>query len=136
MFVTLFYAEVDPTGALTYVNAGHNPAFLVRGSGECAELGPTGPVLGFDEATEYRQARAQLEPGDFVLLYTDGVTEAVWAENTDEFYGEDRLRAFLLSRGGQAPREILQGLIDALGDFIEPTGLRDDVTMVGIKRLA
>jgi sigma-B regulation protein RsbU (phosphoserine phosphatase) len=136
MFVTLFYAEVDLTGVLTYVNAGHNPAFLVRSGGDCVELGPTGPVLGFDETTDYGEARAQLEPGDFVLLYTDGVTEAVWAENTDEFYGEDRLRAFLLDQGGQAPREILQGLIDALGDFIEPTGLRDDVTMVGIKRLA
>ncbi len=135
MFVTLFYAEVDGSGCLTYVNAGHNPAYLVRGdSGECTELPLTGPLLGFSETAAFGQERVQLEPGDFVLMYTDGVTEAVSATNVDEFYGEERLKAFLYERRDQSARDILQALVDALGDFIEPTGLRDDVTMVGIKR--
>ena len=64
----------------------------------------------------------QLAPGDFVLLYTDGVTEAVCACDEDDFYGEDRLRQLLDgTAGGPRPRSILKALTEALADFIGPT---------------
>lgn len=136
MFVTLFYAEVDPSGLITYVNAGHNPAFLIRGAtGECVELRPCGPLLGFLDSATFTQERVQLEAGDFVLLYTDGVTEAASAADEDEFYGEQRLWEFLAAHRGSPAQDILQALIEALGAFMGPTAPRDDVTMVGIKRV-
>ncbi len=136
MFVTLFYAEVDEEGALTYVNAGHNPAYLVRATGFCEELLPTGPLLGFSDGASFRQARVQLASGDFVLLYTDGVTEAVSGVDASDFYGDDRLRSLLDGQRGASAADTLQALTTALADFIGPTPPFDDVTVVGIKRVA
>lgn len=135
MFVTLFYAEVDAAGLLTYVNAGHNPALLIRGAtAECVELPLTGPLLGFSETAMYRQETVQLEAGDFVLLYTDGVTEAISGVDENDFYGDARLRELLCARRESSLRDVLQALMDALGQFIDPHQPNDDITMVGIKR--
>jgi sigma-B regulation protein RsbU (phosphoserine phosphatase) len=136
MFVTLFYAEVDASGGLTYVNAGHNPALLRCGATrECIELMPTGPLLGVAESAVYTGERVQLKPGDFVLLYTDGVTEAMRRTHEDVFYGEDRLAALVRAQEGASASEVLAALTEALADFIGPTPPYDDVTVVGIKRM-
>ncbi|MGE5601908.1 MAG: PP2C family protein-serine/threonine phosphatase, partial [Nitrososphaerales archaeon] len=135
MFVTVFYAEVDPSGALTYVNAGHNAALLVHTGGNCSELQPTGPLLGFSETVQFAQGRVQLAAGDFVLLYTDGVTEAISALDEGDFYGEDRLRALLEGQRGAPAAGVLKELTAALAGFIGPTAPYDDVTVVGIKRV-
>jgi sigma-B regulation protein RsbU (phosphoserine phosphatase) len=137
MFVTLFYAETRPDGSLTYVNAGHNPALLRRGGqAETVELMPTGPILGFDDALAFRQETLQLEPGDFVLLYTDGVTDAACGCADDAFFGEERLRELVDHHGARGAAEALAALTSALADFIGPTPPFDDVTAVGIKRTA
>jgi phosphoserine phosphatase RsbU/P len=135
MFVTLFYAEVDPAGTLTYVNAGHNPAVLVHASGGCSELQPTGPLMGFSETSPYAQAQVQLADGDFVLLYTDGVTDAVSGLDAGDSYGEDRLRTLLEAQRGASAAGVLAELTAALTGFIGPTAPYDDVTVVGIKRV-
>ncbi len=77
----------------------------------------------------------QLEAGDFVLLYTDGVTEAVSGADENEFYGEQRLRELLCAQRASSSRDVLQVLIDRLGEFIDPHPPNDDITMVGIKRV-
>lgn len=136
MFVTLFYAEVQASGGLTYVNAGHNPAYLVRAAGPCSELPPTGPLLGFSETVAYGQAQVQLETGDFVLLYTDGVTDALSGAGEEDSFGEERLLALLQTQRGGSAGGVLQALTAALAGFIGPTAPFDDVTMVAIKRMA
>lgn len=136
MFVTLFYAEADAGGLLTYVNAGHNPAYLVRADEACFELAPTGPLLGFLETASYAQVQVQLGAGDFVLLYTDGVTDAVSSDAMEDSFGEERLKALLEARRGASAAEVLQALTAALTGFIGPTAPFDDVTVVAIKRMA
>lgn len=136
MFVTLFYAEVDLAGVLTYVNAGHNPAYLVRAAGPCAELRPTGPILGFDEGAHFAQAHVQLAAGDFVLLYTDGVTDAVSNLAGDDLFGEDRLCSLLEAQRETSAADVMAALTAALAGFIGPAAPYDDVTVVGIKRMA
>lgn len=136
MFVTLFYSEVDASGQLTYVNAGHNPAILRDGQRRvCVELAGTGPLLGVDEHASFRQETLQLGAGDFVLLYTDGVTEAVCDCAADACFGEERLRDSVQGQTGSASA-VLDALSQALKEFMGPAPPFDDVTMVGIKRLA
>ncbi len=137
MFVTLFYAEVDTSGKLTYVNAGHNPALLSLGrGGPCRELTGTGPLLGVDEHSQFHQVTLQLAQGDFVLLYTDGVTEAMCSCAEDACFGEERLRELVQAQSAGSACAVLDALSLALTDFIGPTPPFDDVTVVGIKRLA
>ncbi len=136
MFVTLFYVEVDASGSLTYVNAGHNPAIVSKSlRGVCTELAGTGPLLGVDENASYHQETLQLEAGDFVLLYTDGVTEAVCGCSTDACFGEERLRELVHAKHSGSASTVLDALSQALNEFMGAAPLFDDVTMVGIKRL-
>ena len=103
MFVTLFYAELDPlTGQLTYVNAGHDPAILCADAQDrCTILERTGLVLGVDADAVYTQRTVQLEPGDCVLLYTDGVTDAALDASPDERFGHG---ATARTGGSPSPR--------------------------------
>jgi sigma-B regulation protein RsbU (phosphoserine phosphatase) len=137
MFVTLFYAELDPlTGLLTYVNAGHDPAILCADAQDrCTILERTGLVLGVDADAMYTQRTVQLEPGDCVLLYTDGVTDAALDASPDECFGPERLHA-LVGAHHHAPAAALVAALDqALQDYISPAGPFDDVTVVAIRRL-
>ena len=137
MFVTLFYAELDPlTGQLTYVNAGHDPAILCADAQDrCARLKRTGLVLGVDADAVYTQRTVQLEPGDCILLYTDGVTDAALDASPDERFGPERLHA-LVEAHRRAPAAALVAALDqALQAYIGPGGPFDDVTVVAIRRL-
>ncbi len=92
--VTLFYGELDTkTGNLRYVNAGHNPPFVIRGAKDFDRLAPTALVLGVDDTTIYEVSEMQIQAGQSVLLFTDGLTEAFNAR--EEEYGEERLKAYL-----------------------------------------
>jgi sigma-B regulation protein RsbU (phosphoserine phosphatase) len=97
MFVSLFYAQLDPTtGSFTYVNAGHDPAIVCADDKDrCTLLERTGLILGVDEDAVYTQHTAQLEPGDCVLLYTDGVTDAALDASPDDCFGHERLHALV-----------------------------------------
>jgi len=136
MFVTLFYSQLDPAAhKMVYVNAGHNPPLLYRAAKKnLVELTRTGIMVGFDDTYRYQQRSVQLQRGDFVLFYTDGVTESINAQ--EEQFGEERLQRVLLDHCTESPAEILRALKQALGDFTGDIPPFDDVTIVVVKRLA
>jgi phosphoserine phosphatase RsbU/P len=132
-FITLFMAIVDPpTGELSYSNAGHNPPLLRRADGRVERLEVGGPVLGILKNMTYQAGTATLEPGDTLVLYSDGVTEA---ENpTDEDYGEDRLIAVLAAHPRATSRTIVQAVLADLVEFTQGRTAADDITVVVVRR--
>jgi serine phosphatase RsbU (regulator of sigma subunit) len=133
--VTFFYGELDTaTGALSYVNAGHNAPFLLRGSAAPCTLPSTGPALGILETAVFAAERARLDVGDRLFLYTDGVTEAENAR--DDAYGEERLAAFLDRQRGVAGQALVDGLVQDVLAFCGTTRTRDDMTLMCVSRTA
>jgi sigma-B regulation protein RsbU (phosphoserine phosphatase) len=130
MFVTLFYAQLDPaSGKLTYVNAGHNPPLLYRAQqDELIELVGTGIPLGLFESAEFEQCRTRLEPGDFLVLYTDGLSEAMDREHC--MFGEERLRRTLLDHCHASAEDIAEALEQAVNAFAGAILPSDDITFV------
>jgi sigma-B regulation protein RsbU (phosphoserine phosphatase) len=139
MFVTLFYAMLDPSsGRLTYVNAGHIPPLLCRpgdhGEAELLdELRPTGMALGIVEDSEFAQRTLQLRPGDSVLLYTDGVTDAT-GEGLQPF-GMDRLRRVILDHQPAPVAGMVAALERSIRDFTGGATQYDDIAILAVKRL-
>jgi serine phosphatase RsbU (regulator of sigma subunit) len=132
-FTTAFLAELDPaTGDLAYVNAGHNVPMLRRKSGsvERPELGGV-PVGVLAEAT-YQTGSFRLESGDWLVIFTDGVVEAVNAGG--EEYDEPRLVRMIDRGSGGAPAELLRGLLADLDGFVGNTPQHDDMTCLLLKR--
>jgi sigma-B regulation protein RsbU (phosphoserine phosphatase) len=135
MFITACYGQLDPqTGELVYVNAGHNPPLLYRrAEDQLSELTRTGMALAVDDTHPYTQRALGLEPGDFVLFYTDGVTDAVNAQEQE--FGKARLRQVILDRRQASAREMVAGLQQTLGEFVGASSPFDDMTAVVVKRL-
>jgi sigma-B regulation protein RsbU (phosphoserine phosphatase) len=93
-FVTFFFALLSPgRRSLTYINAGHDPPILIRKNGELHELGSSGLIVGILPDASYEPRQMTLSPGDLLLMYTDGVTEA--RSPDDEEFGTERLRSLL-----------------------------------------
>ncbi len=134
-FVSFFYGELDQaTGGLMYVNAGHNPPYLVRASGEVESLPASGVVLGIFAEASFEERRIILAPGDVLALFSDGVTEC---HNPDgEMYGEERLIAALRKHRGERPSEIEKHILQELREFAGTAPQYDDATLVVLKRLA
>jgi sigma-B regulation protein RsbU (phosphoserine phosphatase) len=134
MFVTLLYAQLDPvTGELVYVNAGHNLPLLLRaGSDELMELTRTGMALGIDESVLYNQRSVMLNPGDLILFYTDGVTDALDVQGRE--FGLDRLRRMVLDHRGASAKDLAAALDQALAEFGGAVRY-DDITVVVARRL-
>ena len=132
MFLTLWVGVLDLTGrSLTFVSAGHNPPVLLRG-GEASFLKcKNGFVLGGMEGMKYKETVAQLEPGDTVLLYTDGVTEA--EDNDHALFGDDRLLACLTGRSDADPGAIIAAVKQSIDAFINGNSQFDDMTMLCFK---
>ena len=136
IFLTCFYGILDlETGRLEYSRAGHNPPYLMR-----AGAGPAGTVqrldaasglpLGILKSVEYDTAATQLEPGDRILLFTDGITEAMNAGR--ELYGEDRLEALLAQSKAVSIEELVRTVTDAATSFADGAPASDDITVMGI----
>ena len=133
--VTLFYGELDPaTGDLAYVNAGHNPPFLLRQTGARDRLAPTAPALGILRDAEFALLRAEIDPGELLVLYTDGVTEA--NDTADDEYGEERLSAWLAAHASEGGRAIVDGVVADVLAFGGPVKPRDDMTVMAVFREA
>ena len=132
--ITLFYGEVDPAaGVLRYVNAGHNPPFLLRqGGGPIERLCATAVALGIVPNAAVEAMTTPLEPGDRLLLYTDGITEA--ANAADEEFGEDRMHAFLAERRGTPGEELIDALLADVLAFCGRVPPRDDMTVLLLGR--
>ncbi|NIN67980.1 MAG: SpoIIE family protein phosphatase [Anaerolineae bacterium] len=135
MFVTMFYALLDPvTGKIAYVNAGHNPPLLCRADkDELETLTRTGMALGVVEDSPFEVRALRLNPGDFILLYTDGVTDATDAH--ERSFGMDRLRTVVLENRRATVPEIVSALEQAVQDFVGSMAQFDDVAIVLVKCL-
>jgi phosphoserine phosphatase RsbU/P len=129
-FVTFCYVRLDCRArTLTYANAGHNPPLLVRNSGEIILLPATGTVMGVFADARYSQAIVPIEKGDRLVLYTDGITEAIDGEGTE--YGESRLTADILDHSTLAATPLNEALFDDVLTFSGGT-LRDDATLITV----
>ncbi len=131
-FVTAVYGVLDINARrFTYVNAGHNPGLLYRAAtGQFDALDSTGPLLGTLETATFKERHAEIRPGDVLILYTDGITESLSAEQ--DFFGEDRLKDVIRSRKDGTAAEIVRGIRETVGAFSggEP---EDDLTVVAVK---
>jgi sigma-B regulation protein RsbU (phosphoserine phosphatase) len=132
-FVTLFYAEYNPkTRVLAYGNAAHNPPFLWRAAtNSISRLDTPGMLLGLDMATQYHEAQVDLQPGDTVVFYTDGFTEA--ANQRGERFEEENLERALqwACRNCNSAEAILNYIFDLLNRFIGTDhSNEDDMTLV------
>jgi phosphoserine phosphatase RsbU/P len=129
-FVTLFLGRIDPaTRTLTYANAGHNPALLFSQTQDRGTwLQPTGAAIGLVEDSHIRSGNVQLERGDILLLYTDGVTEAFNLHNQQ--FGEDRLAEVIQQNSALSAEELIQKVLEALHGFVDRRPLADDATLV------
>lgn len=132
MFVTLWVGVLDLTdNGLTYVSAGHNPPILFSGGRADFLRGRSGFVLAGLENTVYRERTLQLQPGDMMYLYTDGVTEAETARH--ELFGEDRLLACFAGADRAGAAEMIDRVKRAVDSFVGGNDQFDDMTMLCFK---
>ncbi len=130
-FVSLFIAVLNPDGKLSYVNAGHNPPFLIHESGDYAELSAKGMVLGVIEQATFEERTIELNSGDLICLYTDGVTEAHSPDR--ELFGENRLREALVKHRGLDAENILENVLQTVTDHTANLPRGDDLTLLIVK---
>jgi len=134
-FVTLFYADLDPkTGALAFLNAGHNPPLIVHAGGTMEQLAAGGLPLGIMADADFREGNTKLLPGDVLVIYSDGVTEAV--SPTGEEFGPTRLYEAVARNMDGSAAGIRDRIESALTKFSQGTPAADDITLVIVKRLA
>ena len=130
MFATAWIGILDTrTMTLQYTNAGHNYPILQRKSQPCAEIATThGLFLAGMEFTRYKQSEIHLEPGDRLLLYTDGITEAHNANN--ELYETERLKKMFESKRYAPGEEVLDSILNDVNNFAQGVPQFDDMTMI------
>jgi serine phosphatase RsbU (regulator of sigma subunit) len=134
-YATAIVASIDAaSGAVDYANAGHNPGIVVRANGEVETLGPTGVPLGLLPNMPYRAATVQLLPGDSLVLYTDGITEA--ADDGDEELGLDRLIAVCRDHRAGSASELADAIDGAVAAFVGSRSPGDDRTLLIARRIA
>ncbi len=133
-FITFFMTVADPiTGELVFTNAGHNPPVLVRAKGGFEQLEGGGMILGILPMAQYQESRVKMESGDVLVLYSDGVTEAV--NSKDEDFGEARLAEFVASIKDRPAMEIVNAVHAQVAIFSEGAPPADDITVVVAKKV-
>jgi sigma-B regulation protein RsbU (phosphoserine phosphatase) len=134
MFATLFLGVLDPaSGLLTYVNGGHDAPVISGGGINKVRLDPTGPAVGMLPDMEFKVHQVYLEPGDTLVMYTDGVVDA--RNPRGGFFGEPHLLS-LLARPTESAGALLQAIDDDLRAHIADASQFDDITMLAIRRTA
>lgn len=132
MFVTLFYGVLNTqTGLFTYCNGGHNAPFLINGNTINTLNAPANMALGVEGSFNYVQSEIKLNAGDRLLLFTDGITEALNPKN--EEFGDERLRRFLGKQTTHNCREIIDNLIKDVHTFAQGAEQSDDITTLSIR---
>jgi sigma-B regulation protein RsbU (phosphoserine phosphatase) len=136
-FVTLFYFVCDlETGRISFANAGHNPPVVLRGREAGfvpAPPGRHGTALGILEEAVYLPQELSLAPGDSLILYTDGVTEAI--NPAQELFGEERLLEAASAAAGLPPQAVAEAIFSRLREFVGEAEQFDDITLLVFRRL-
>ena len=133
-FVTLFYGLLDPAQNLfTYSNAGHNPPMLFSPTGSMRLLETGGTVLSILEDFPFEEEKVELKQGDILMVFSDGVTEAMNAE--EELFGEERLEKVIEKHRSASAASIIDEIVTAVREFAGPTPQADDITMIVVKRI-
>jgi phosphoserine phosphatase RsbU/P len=130
LFITMFYLQYRPASRrLSYSSAGHNQPLVARSAtGACERLDAEGLILGVRRNVQFEEQSRQLHPGDLLLLYTDGITEAESPDGV--FFGEDRLCSLLQEYRSLPPAEIIDCLLDQVRLFTGTHNFQDDVSLV------
>jgi sigma-B regulation protein RsbU (phosphoserine phosphatase) len=140
-FITLFYAEIEDTGNITYVNAGHCPPLMVTPAGEVFVLQTSGPVLGPLPDATYRRCYMTLRPGELLVLFTDGILErpAPGQEASDDTeaveFGQENLIRVLRAHQDAPIDEVVDAVVAEVQRFGGHAPLQDDMTVVAVRRL-
>jgi sigma-B regulation protein RsbU (phosphoserine phosphatase) len=134
MFLTVFYAIYNTnTGFITYCNAGHNPPHLLRANGTIEELPMArNMIVGAFDDIEYKEDTLQLEHGDTLVMFTDGVTEAM--NGAEQEFGVERLDNILSGMAGKGSQQIVEAVKAGVSDFVDDAEQSDDITMLVLKR--
>jgi sigma-B regulation protein RsbU (phosphoserine phosphatase) len=134
MFTTAFVGYLDlETGALDYASAGHNPPLLYRQDADkCEYLAAPGVAMGLFENAAYVERTTTLRPGDLLALYTDGITEAIDAQERE--FGPERLEALIVEQKSCPASELAEHILHAAADFGQAVGTMDDETLLLVKR--
>jgi serine phosphatase RsbU (regulator of sigma subunit) len=132
-FATVFFAHInEESSRMNYVSAGHETALLRQNNGEYLRLETTGPALGIFDGATFGSSSAEFNPGEIVLAYSDGVTDA--RNPQDERYGIERLKAFFGNHDHLTVEQMQENLLDAIDTFMQGAEQFDDITMMFIKR--
>jgi serine phosphatase RsbU (regulator of sigma subunit) len=133
-FITFFICVLDPaTGELAYCNAGHNPPLLVRAGGHVDTLEGGGVILGILPRAAYSQSTVRMSEGDVLILFSDGVTEALKAGEDIEF-GEDRLGQIAVENPQLNPAQLIAEINRTVDEWCAGAPAADDVTLVIARR--
>ena len=135
-FITLVCLQLEANGSrgthMAYANAGHCPPILIRADATVMQLAATGTVLGVHEDFTYGEQQLVIHPGDSLLLYTDGITEA---ENANgEMFGEERLIDFARMSHSELPEVCVDGLLTELQHFCGTPNPSDDFTVIVLRK--
>ena len=133
LFITMTYLSYNTaTGRLRYTNAGHPPSLLYRpSSGAFQELDAEGLILGVRRRVSFQEPSLQIESGDLLLLYTDGIIEA--SRPDGELFGTDRLRELIVREYQQPAARLIDAVLDAVRSFTGTTSFEDDISMLALK---
>ncbi len=132
-FITFFIGIIDKeNGIFRYINAGHNPPYALFDDGSLAELDSGGLLLGIMPDPPYEQGELDYDSVRTVLLFTDGITEAMDAE--DQEFGEERLKNILSAQSSLSSGELGEYIISEVNGFKTKGVLQDDMTLVALKR--
>ncbi|MGD9898920.1 MAG: PP2C family protein-serine/threonine phosphatase, partial [Calditrichaceae bacterium] len=132
-FATLFYGIIDnKSNNLIYTNAGHDIPFLLRADRECSRLMTGGIVVGFVEKYSYDQERVSFDLGDVLILYSDGLTEAM--NEDEEEFGEQRLYEVVQKNRNLSAAELIQVIMKNIYEFSSESTQMDDMTVVVVRR--
>jgi phosphoserine phosphatase RsbU/P len=129
-FVTLMYGALGADGHLTYCNAGHNPPLII-GSGGMRRLEVGGPIVGLFEGVQFEEETVVLAPGDWLIVFSDGVSEALSAEG--EEYGEARIVQTVQAQTGTEPPQMLQAIFTDVRAFTRGAPQSDDITALVLR---
>jgi sigma-B regulation protein RsbU (phosphoserine phosphatase) len=132
-FVTLMYGVLDPDGRLIYCNAGHNPPLIISstGTGTLRRLDRGGPIVGLFESATYEDEAVKLNSGDWLIVFSDGISEALSAEG--EEYGEARIVSCVEDNVSLEPQRLLEALFSNVREFAKGAAQSDDITAMVLR---